>query len=151
MSTRSTISILTTKGHYRTVYCHSNGYPSYLGKMLLEHYNAPKLAKQLVALGDLSIVRERLAPNEGEVHSFDKPVRKGPNGGITLAYHRDRDEPLNIGFCRTEVELKEASGDCCADYMYVYDMEKGCWFVAPYASPAAKFVQLTEKIIKENT
>ena len=78
MSTPSFIGILYEEGINKFVYCHSDGYPSYLGKMLLEHYNTPELATALVDLGSLSMVRERLAPDEGEMHTFDTTVRHGP-------------------------------------------------------------------------
>lgn len=74
MSTPSFIGVLCKEGIIKFVYCHSDGYPSYLGKMLLEHYNTPELATALVDLGSLSMVRERLAPDEGETHGFDTPV-----------------------------------------------------------------------------
>ena len=61
MSTQSFIGVLCKEGIIKFVYCHSDGYPSYLGKMLLEHYNTPELATALVDLGSLSMVRERLS------------------------------------------------------------------------------------------
>ena len=48
MSTPSFIGVLCKEGIIKFVYCHSDGYPSYLGKMLLEHYNTPELATALV-------------------------------------------------------------------------------------------------------
>lgn len=57
MSTPSFIRVLCKEGIIKFVYCHSDGYPSYLGKMLLEHYNTPELATALVDLGSLSMVR----------------------------------------------------------------------------------------------
>lgn len=110
MSTPSFIGVLCKEGIIKFVYCHSDGYPSYLGKMLLEHYNTPELATALVDLGSLSMVRERLAPDEGETHRFDTPVRHGPKGGITTAYHRDRGDDLEIDsvVVDTPVVLKNA-------------------------------------------
>ena len=68
--------------------------------MLLTYYSTPELATGLVNLGDLSMVRsmlrKRLVPDKGEFHTFKKPVREGPKGGITTAYHRDRKERLHI-------------------------------------------------------
>lgn len=65
MSTHAFIGVVENTGTLKYVYNHSDGYPSYLGKMLLEHYNTPELATALVNLGDISMVRERLAPDEG--------------------------------------------------------------------------------------
>ena len=96
MSTHSYIGVIEEDGTLKYVYCHSDGYPSYLGRMLLTYYNTPELATGLVNLGDLSMVRsmvrKRLVPDKGEYHTFKKPVREGPKGGITTAYHRDRKE-----------------------------------------------------------
>ena len=110
MSTQSFIGVLCKEGIIKFVYCHSDGYPSYLGRMLLTHYNTPELATALVDLGSLSMVRERLAPDEGETHTFDTPVRHGPKGGVTTAYHRDRGEDLEIDsiVVDTPVALKNA-------------------------------------------
>lgn len=110
MSTPSFIGVLCKEGIIKFVYCHSDSYPSYLGKMLLEHYNTPELATALVDLGSLSTVRERLAPDEGETHTFDTPVRHGPKGGVTTAYHRDRGDDLEIDsvVVDTPVVLKNA-------------------------------------------
>lgn len=76
MSTHAFIGVVENTGTLKYVYNHSDGYPSYLGKMLLKHYNTPELATALVNLGDISMVRERLAPDEGEEHSFKNPVRE---------------------------------------------------------------------------
>ena len=116
MSTHSSIGVIEEDGTLKYVYCHSDGYPSYLGRMLLTYYNTPELATALVDLGSLSMVRERLAPDEGERHTFKKPVREGPKGGITTAYHRDRKERLHIN--KTNY----------IPYAYLYDIAEKQWF-----------------------
>lgn len=50
MSTHAFIGVVENTGTLKYVYNHSDGYPSYLGKMLLEHYNTPELATALVNL-----------------------------------------------------------------------------------------------------
>lgn len=89
MSTRGNIGIQKADGNVLFVYHHSDSYPSYLGRMLLDHYNSREKAEALVALGDLSFVDKRLAPDEGEDHHFDYG-RRAP--GVTVAYGRDRGE-----------------------------------------------------------
>ena len=71
MSTRSSISVFD-KGLYTTVYCHNDGYLSYNGKILLEHYNDLKKVKRLVGLGDMSVL--------------------GDDPQTCYFYHRDRNE-----------------------------------------------------------
>lgn len=89
MSTRGNIGVQQPDGSVHYVYHHSDSYPSYLGKMLLEHYNNREAAEAIVALGDLSYVDKRIAPDEGEDHHFDYH-RRAP--GVTVAYGRDRGE-----------------------------------------------------------
>ena len=86
MSTRSTISTMIN-GKCVGVYAHWDGYPSHRIPLLLNHYNSQEGAESIVALGSISSLRERIAPNEDENHSFDSPV-----GDVTIAYHRDRGE-----------------------------------------------------------
>ena len=137
MSTHSYIGVVEEDGTLKYVYCHSDGYPSYLGRMLLTYYNTPELAIGLVNLGDLSMVRERLAPDKGERHTFKKPVREGPKGGITTAYHRDRKERLCINKGVIDgpdisTNAKEVFRDIAkSDYLpyaYLYDVAEKQWF-----------------------
>ena len=85
MSTRSTISIQNEDGTVLTVYCHFDGYPEHNGRILLDHYNDEKLARELISFGDMSYLRERCIPN-GK-HSYSSPEE-----GVTVYYGRDRGE-----------------------------------------------------------
>lgn len=67
------------------IYNHSDGYLEHLGKMLIEHYNSEEKAKALVNLGDVSVVKEKLAPENGSNHSFDNRQE-----GVSVFYGRDR-------------------------------------------------------------
>ena len=143
----------------KEVDCHSDGYPSYLGKMLLEHYNTPELATALVDLGSLSMVRERLAPDEGETHRFDTPVRHGPKGGITTAYHRDRGDDLEIDsvVVDTPVVLKNAETlflnilkEENITYGYLYNVADKLWYATDTVQDNRFFV-LDENFIDAHT
>ncbi len=137
MSTHSYIGVIEEDGTLKYVYCHSDGYPSYLGRMLLTYYNTPELATGLVNLGDLSMVRERLAPDKGERHTFKKPVREGPKGGITTAYHRDRKERLCINkvvidgpdiSTNSKKVFRDIAKSDYLPYAYLYDVAEKQWF-----------------------
>lgn len=141
MSTHSYIGVIEEDGTLKYVYCHSDGYPSYLGRMLLTYYNTPELATGLVNLGDLSMVRsmlrERLVPDKEKYHTFKKPVREGPKSGITTAYHRDRKERLHInktviGGPDISTNAKKAFLDITKSnyipYAYLYDIAEKHWF-----------------------
>ena len=85
-STRSTITLSTPEG-YETIYCHWDGHPSSNGKILLDHYDTEDKVKELIALGSLSTLNKKIAPEEGDKHSFCHPAKN-----VTVAYYRDRGE-----------------------------------------------------------
>ena len=98
MSTRSRLRAVLPNGTaFKPIYCHSDGYPSYMLPMLNTHYNNLEMVEKLMALGDLSFLAERVEPNPDEEHSFNKPVR-----GVTIAYHRDSGEDLSFNFHRQQ-------------------------------------------------
>ena len=82
MATRSTIARMNDDGTITSIYCHWDGYPEYVGKLLEEHYSSPERLDALLELGDLSV----LAPEIGEQHEF------GNTKGWCVAYGRDRGE-----------------------------------------------------------
>lgn len=86
MSTHCGIAVKTEKG-YNTIYCHHDGYESYMYPMLTQNYNTEELAKKLVSLGDASCIEEKLEPTPGVVHTFDFPEKN-----VSVFYHRDRGE-----------------------------------------------------------
>jgi hypothetical protein len=54
MSTRSRIGLELADESILSVYHHSDGYPSWLGRILTTHYNARSLVEELIAGGDMS-------------------------------------------------------------------------------------------------
>lgn len=115
MGTRSTISIKTREG-YNTIYCHWDGYPSYNGRLLLEHFNSPEKVEELISLGDLSSLREKIHPDPNQPHSFDNP-----QGDVCIYYGRDRGEK-DVGM--QKVKRSEKFPDMWQDYDYMFDGDK---------------------------
>lgn len=114
MSTRSRIGIINPDGTIRSVYCHSDGYPSYNGRILLAHYKTARKINKLIDLGDLSSLDKLVAPPKGKTHSFDKSCP-----GVTRAYMRDRGETD----CPAETSktLQDFDGiDTGAQYTYLF-------------------------------
>ncbi|EAW1173092.1 post-segregation killing protein PndC [Salmonella enterica subsp. enterica] len=85
MSTHSSITVKTTDGKFRTIYCHFDGYPSGVGKTLVEHYGTQEKAEALLTDGDISFLEASCDKPEG--HTFENPVE-----GYTVYYGRDRGE-----------------------------------------------------------
>ena len=60
MATRSTIAKLGKDGIIKAVYCHSDGYLEYNGKMLNEHYKDESKVDELLVHGDISSLNENI-------------------------------------------------------------------------------------------
>lgn len=119
MGTRSAIIVKVGKG-YKGIYCHWDGYPSHVGRILHEHYNTQDKANALVALGDLSSLKENIAPPVGFTHTFDKPI-----DNVTVAYGRDRGETgieTKVGSTAKEVADR-------IDHAFCYVFKRGQWRV----------------------
>lgn len=121
MSTRSRIGILNPDGSVKTIYCHSDGYPEHQFPILTQHYSTIEKVKELLNLGDISTLGERIAPNSDEEHTFENRVKD-----VTVAYHRDRGEPMTAAFCHRSIDALKAS-DWSIDWFYLFDAKKGEW------------------------
>jgi hypothetical protein len=118
MATRSFIGKINHDGTITGVYCHWDGYPDGVGMTLALHYTNLQKVDQLLELGDLSSLRPRLAPTDGELHSFDSPA---PD--VAVAYHRDRGEAYNRPKTYAHIGefQKNVFNDFGVDYAYLVD------------------------------
>lgn len=123
MSTRSRIAVALSNGRFSSIYCHQEGHPRGVGQVLVEHYGSIERALALVALGDLSRLRQQLAPPNGAVHTFDKAL-----SWTTVAYGRDRGDK-GTGALRSNnfTALVAAASQCNAEFIYV--LQAGRWQV----------------------
>jgi predicted CxxxxCH...CXXCH cytochrome family protein len=85
MSTPCYIGRDNGDGTYTAVYCHSDGYPEGVGTMLLAHYATWDRVAALLALGNLSVLNERIGSKQ-DFGSYRWEM------GTCLAYGRDRGE-----------------------------------------------------------
>lgn len=103
MSTPSTIARQTKDG-VEAIYCNFDG--DLVGATLLRHYNDDELARQLIALGDISDI-----------------ARSETTVAIT-AYHRDREEPWDEVCPRSYPDLEttmDGEGDMAgSEYFYFW-------------------------------
>ena len=129
MSTRCMIA-KRTKGGYKAVYSHWDGYPTKpgVGWTLRTFYKNPTKIDALLSKGDISSLRE----NIGRKHSFDKASRAGAYSdkirkmGWTTFYGRDRGERgTSARTFKTLSDLRKYARNSWAEYLYVY--EKGKW------------------------
>lgn len=126
MSTRSFIGIEETDGSIKAVYCHWDGYPEHNGVILYSSYSTETRVRELIALGDLSVLGHEINPPAGEHHSFDTPYKD-----VTVAYCRDRGEkfvePLS---CLNRKELVRALQDSWGEFVYLFCCSNSSWEVA---------------------
>lgn len=135
MGTRSAIVEKTDTGEFRGIYCHWDGYLSHNGRILLEHYTTPEKVSQLISLGYISSLGNRIAPDENEEHSYDSPVKD-----ITVAYFRDRNEDLDDVSTIVGSTLEDVLG--CIDYAYAYVFINNEWYLYDYEQTLVKLSEI---------
>lgn len=129
MATRSMIGLVHNDGHVTGnaiitgIYCHWDGYPSGVGKTLLENYTTKKDVKALLELGDISTLGDTLE--------------------TTVAYARDRGENYNDVKARTYYGPNTFNTE---EYAYLFYPGVG-WKVSPYGKP---FITLTAEAVNSD-
>jgi hypothetical protein len=140
MGTRSNIGIQNLDGSYDVIYCHWDGYPSHNGRILYEHYQDLKKIKQLIALGDLSSLGEKL----GTKHPFDtimlteeqREAHEKKYSTMCTAYGRDRGEKgTEARHYKNYDELCVMLEEAWTEWVYLYRVEDGKWYYTNNPSP----------------
>lgn len=167
MSTNALIGIEEKDGSVKTIYCHFDGYLTWVGRILLESYNTEDRVRELLSLGDISSLGESTEPSmvvseygfdyiaDKRFQALDKPTQnmmKGEDHFHTTAYHRDRGEAWDdvkpvIYPSIDQIEKQE--------FTYVFVPGKG-WLVdypesigCGYALKDSGFVPLTQELINK--
>lgn len=135
MSTRSVIGKLQSDGQVKYIYCHSDGRPSWNGKMLVAHYMDPERVDLLLELGSLSSLDAEL----GSKHDFDKP----PKGQCNV-YGRDRGEnDAEACFAKNEEAFFDTKSLQFGGIEYAYLFKDGVWHVhVVYGQHEHRFISL---------
>lgn len=121
MSTRSFIVIEDSPSNYRGIYCHSDGYLSWVGFMLYCFYDTKKKVDELINLGDLSALGVRIGTKLDwnkrmmDIDYYEKVKSQ------CCSYYRDREEK--------DATLRRTSdlNEFCAEYVYLF--KNGEWYV----------------------
>ncbi len=122
MGTRSYIGMEREDGSVTYIYCHWDGYPSWNGAVLMEHYSSAERMERLLALGDISSLQPRIAPTQDSPHDFSKP-----EDGVVIAYDRDRGEAWEGVKHKTAASIEAIPPSHGAEYAYVYNPTTGGW------------------------
>lgn len=151
MATRSTIAIEHANGVVEQIYCHSDGYLSYNGKILLNHYSDPDKVRELIDNGYLSSLGEEI----GVKHPFDNPGRYGSPewhdfrdqyGKMCKFYHRDRGEDNTTAnyFANYDEYVSEHQRE---EFEYILRND-GVWYVSSYDSPYEPLVDAYVEMLR---
>ena len=139
MGTRSTIALEYADGTVGQVYCHWDGYLEHNGMILYKHYSDPFKLRELMDLGDLSSLGERI----GSQHAFDK----APQGECTF-YKRDRKEN----------GVSQKMYDNFADYVARHQYEEyeyilrqdGVWYVGDHSEAFVPLADVLAEHLRES-
>ncbi len=144
MSTRSYIARQIGDNQYNTIYCHNDGYLTYNGAMLLDHYSTPENIDELLSLGNISALNEKLYPDPSMPHGFDYAQRQE---GVTVAYGRDRGEKNTQAKVMTLAELDAPSN--WTEYVYIFTQDNEWkYFRAGHSEEGLR--DLKEDLTQEN-
>ena len=118
MGTRSRIGILRKDGSIESIYCNWDGYLEHVGNLLNNNYSNPKKIEELIKLGDILSLKEKINPDNNN------------KDDVTVAYHRD----LKENWKYTKPLIHNNIDDFCKslnnpiiEYIYLYDENKEKW------------------------
>ena len=133
MATRSVISKIDKKvsnGEITAVYCHSDGYLNWNGKILNEHYRNGNKVDELLSNGGISILNENIGKPGIDFNDYKK------FGSLKQSrfYHRDRGEELKIQTWNDGLRsfVEEAKSSYGAEFIYMFEEVEngeGIWYV----------------------
>lgn len=109
-------------GSFRGIYCHFDGYPSYSGTILKNHYTTYEAVNELIDLGDIATLGKRVKPRPDESHSYNCP-----NKEITVAYYRDRNESWDQVSPTKGLSFKAVREKIDGKYTYLFTA--GEWYL----------------------
>ena len=126
MSTNCTVAIKNEDGSVTSIYNHWDGYPELngVGATLLKNYTTVEAVKDLIMLGDCSIIE-------------DDRVE---------AYHRDRKEDWEGVQPKTWENYDKMLVENFQEYNYLFDNNK--WYVIDYYEDKGKLELLSDVVKK---
>lgn len=145
MSTRCYIGVVLENGEVEYIYSHWDGYIEGVGATLLNYHNTYEKVKLLVSFGDASSIYENTMPEPGQEHSYENPVE-----GVSIYYHRDRDEDWETVGTRTAKTEKDFWNSRGMWIEYLYLFKDGKWFVSGHDGEVQELSVALENSLKEN-
>jgi hypothetical protein len=125
MSTNSRIGIENIDATVTSIYCHFDGQPKGVGRILQTHYQNRAKVEALIALGDISVLCPELYPIKHKTHTFSRP-----QANCTIAFHRDRGIELKQQKHSSVAMFLQIPQDSIAiRYAYLFSLT-GEWYIS---------------------
>ncbi len=140
MATRSFIAKELPDGKFKYIYCHWDGYVDHNGRVLYYHYNDADKLEELLNLGPISSLAEKVKPDNDLPHSYAESQRD-----VTVAYARDRGDK-NKSFTIAEYE-DMIDDDMNYDYIYLFTKENKWKYL--HISDRHTLKDLSEELIED--
>lgn len=131
MSTRSFITKKLEDGKYIGVYHHWNGYPEYLGKLLVNSYDTEEKLDKLLSLGDISCAGP-IPEDDPKLWTSGLDYESGK-----CKTYRGRGD-TNVG-----AKTRDLNGFVNGSVDYTYVFENGHWYFykwTDYKGPVVDFL-----------
>lgn len=132
MATRSHIGILNDDNTVTYVYCHFDGYPEYVGKILKEHYNTEDKVRELLSFGHISVLDINIHPTDPS-HSFDNRTEN-----TCLFYGRDRGDN---NYDAETISLEKYKYNEYINYIYLFKNNKWQYKIAYHKTDINKDIK----------
>jgi len=141
MGTRSYIGIRNNDKTITGIYCHWDGQVNHTGRILLEHYNTDVIVKELMKLGDLSSLQEKLNPNTNQPHNFQNQQEN-----VCVSYWRDCGQKGTESRMFTNIEKYESQmNNSGVEFQYLFEHDDSFQFYPQRrANKSDKFQYLFE-------
>jgi hypothetical protein len=145
MSTRANIVYVDETNIAHSVYCHNDGYPQWVGRILKTNYTNIEKIKELISYGDMSSLRPEINPVEGIPHKANSFLPDDCQPDVCIFYHRDRGDkweytkPVEYEYTAENVYNNTESD---IDYTYVWYDNR--WNI--YNFDTRKLIELTDEI-----
>ena len=138
MGTRSRIGIKLTDGSILSAYHHYDGYPQWLGRNLVEHFNSYDQASELIDGGDMSVCYSTEAWNSNVIYQTilksDGTTKKVPmrDKDGTFIYDLQKEVPSPLYYSERGETCPPRLDDNLFDFLnngeeYAYVWENGSW------------------------
>ena len=127
MSTRSRIGLKRADDSIESIYCHFDGYPEGVGKILKEHYDTLNKVKELLKLGDISTLGtfydEELAKqawNQWDLPDEERKKLREKTKNLTLPYKDRGEKGVSSRVDSNIYRYIEQIGNSGEDYTYLF-------------------------------